>query len=277
MVTNPGRIEDYDFGRKVVQNAIPRLITVTTTAGTGSEINAWAVITDAERKVKMSVGSPAMSPHLALADPELTVTKPPQLTAASGMDALAHAIESYISLVASPVTETLALRAITVICENLPKAVANGKDLTNRYNMLLGSILAGMAEGNTGCVNAHGIGHVLGGYYNASHGVLNAILLPHVMEFNLIAVPEKAADIAEAMGETIEGLSVAEAGQKAIQALKRLAGDIGIPKGLKEVVRSMKKEDISRVAEAAALDMNCQNNPRINTIEDLLEIMKKAW
>jgi alcohol dehydrogenase class IV len=277
MVTNEGRIEDYDFGRKVVPNPIPPLVNVTTTAGTGSEINMWSVITDAERRVKMSVGSPAMAPRLAFADPELTVTKPPQLTAASGMDALAHAVESYTSVVASPVTEPLALESIQVICRNLSKAVANGKDMTARYNMSLGSILAGMAEGNTGCINAHGIGAVLGGYYNASHGVLNAILLPYVMEFNMIAVPEKTADMAVAMGENTDGLSLADAGQKAIDAAKRLASDIGIPKGLREVVKGMKREDIPKVAEVAAQDMNCLNNPRINRVDDLVQIMEKAW
>lgn len=277
MLTNEGRIEDYDFGREEVKNHIPPLITVTTTAGTASEINYWSVITDAERKVKMSIGSPLMSPKLALVDPELTLTLPSHLTAATGMDALTHAIEGYVSLASEPVTDTLALQAIRVIPCNLPKAVANGKNTTARYNMLLGSILAGMAEGNTGDGNAHGIGAVLGGYYNAPHGVLNAVLLPYVMEFNLIALPEKFIEIAKAMGENIEGLSLVKAGEKAIKAVKRLSEDTGIPKTLREVVVGMKKEDIPKVAEVALTDMNSQNNPRVNEVEDLIQIMERAW
>ena len=277
MLTNEGRIEDYDHGREEVKNPIPPLITVTTTAGTASEINYWSVITDAERKVKMSIGSPLMSPKIALVDPELTFTLPSHLTASTGMDALAHAIEGYVSLWSNPVTDTLALQAITVVSRNLSKAVANGKNITARYNMLLGSILAGMAEGNTGCGNAHGIGAVLGGYYNAPHGVLNAVLLPYVMEFNFVALPEKLAQIAKAMGECVDDLSLAEAGEKAIEAVKRLSRDIGIPRALREVVVGMKKEDIPRVAEAALTDLSSQNNPRTNTVEDLTQITENAW
>ncbi len=277
MLTNEGRIEDYDFGRKEMKNPIPPLMTVTTTAGTGSEINYWSVITDPERKVKMSIGNPLMSPKLSLVDPELTVTLPSHLTAATGMDALTHAIEGYSSLASEPVTDTLALQAIRLISRNLPKAVANGKNITARYNTLLGSILAGMAEGNTGCGNAHGIGAVLGGYYNAPHGVLNAVLLPYVMEFNLIALPEKFVEITKAMGENIEGLSLGEAGEKAIKAVRRLSEDIGLPKTLREVVVGMKKEDIPKVAEVALTDISSQNNPRVNKVEDLIQIMENAW
>ncbi len=277
MLTNEGRIEDYDHGREEVKNPIPPLITVTTTAGTASEINYWSVITDAERKVKMSIGSPMMSPKIALVDPELTFTLPSHLTASTGMDALAHAIEGYVSLWSNPVTDTLALQAITVVSRNLSKAVANGKNITARYNMLLGSILAGMAEGNTGCGNAHGIGAVLGGYYNAPHGVLNAVLLPYVMEFNFVALPEKLAQIAKAMGECVDDLPLAEAGERAIEAAKRLSRDIGIPRALREVVVGMKKEDIPRVAEAALTDLSSQNNPRTNTVEDLIQITENAW
>ena len=277
MLTNEGRIEDYDFGRKQVKNSIPSLITVTSTAGTGSEINFWSVITDSERKVKMNIGSPLMSPKLALVDPELTVTLPRDLTAAMGMDALTHAIEGYVSLSSSPVTDALALQAIRVISRNLPKAVANGKNTSARYNTLLGSVLAGMVDGNAGCGNAHAIGAVLGGYYNAPHGILNAVLLPYVMEFNLIALPEKFVEIAKAMGETTEGLSLIEAAEKAVKVVRNLSENIGISRTLREVAVGMKKEDIPKVAEVALADMNSQNNPRVNKVQDLIQIMGSAW
>ncbi|MDK2984920.1 MAG: alcohol dehydrogenase [Clostridia bacterium] len=270
---NGGNIRDYEGIDKSKDASIP-MIAINTTAGTASEITRFCIITDTERKVKMAIVDWRCTPSVAINDPLLMMKKPPALTAATGMDALTHAIEAYVSTAATPVTDSGALMAIKLISENLRKAVANGSHFEARNAMAYAEFLAGMAFNNASLGYVHAMAHQLGGFYNLPHGVCNAILLPHVERFNLISNPQKFADIAEAMGENIESLSVREAAEVALEAIQKLSQDIGIPSGLAEL--GVKEEDIKIMAENAMKDACSLTNPRRATLEDIINIYKEA-
>lgn len=279
MVTNDGDINDYDsfIGTKTFENPGYPVITIPTTSGTGSETTIAAVITNEETNWKSSTVSPYMSPVAALVDPEITIGLPPHITAATGVDALTHAIEAYTSLGAlnggSPITDTLALKAINLISNNLRQAYSQGSNYQARENVMAGSMIAGMAFLNVGLGSTHALAHPLGGYYDVPHGVANAILLPYVMKFNLSACPERFADIAKAMGETVDGLSTLEAAEKAVKAVEQLVEDTDIP-----LLSSfkIKEEDWQRMAEDAFRDNNSKTNPRKSSVTDLLNIYLSA-
>jgi len=274
---NGGHILDYEMFIDGMRNPITKrkkpVIVIPTTSGTGSEVTMWSVLTDPKRKYKASFGHPYMAPEYSLSDPVVTITVPKGLTAAQGMDALTHAIEAYTSRYTMPQTDALALYAIKLISNNLRQAVAYGQNLKARDGMLMGSLMAGMAFGSAPVGAVHAMAHTLGGFYDTPHGVANAILLPWVMEYNMIACPERFGDIAEAMGENVEGLSMVEKAEKAIMAVKRLSKDISIPT-LREV--GCKEEDIPELASMAAKDMNVNGNPRPMPAEDMEKVYKKA-
>jgi alcohol dehydrogenase len=207
-------------------------------------------------------------------DPILMLEKPQALTAATGMDALTHAVEAYVSTIANPLTDSAALMAIKLVAEYLPKAVANGADLKAREQMAYAQFLAGMAFNNASLGYVHAMAHQLGGFYNLPHGVCNAILLPNVEEFNLIACHERFKDIAIAMGECVCGLSVTEAAQKAIDAIKKLSASIGIPSGLAEL--GVKEKDFEVMGKNAMADACSLTNPRIATLAEVMGIYKKS-
>ena len=200
---------------------------------------------------------------------------PAGLTAATGMDALTHAIETYVSVDANPVTDAVAIQAIKLISGNLRQAVANGYNVEARENMAYGSLLAGMAFNNGNLGYVHAMAHQLGGQYDMPHGVANAMLLPVVEEFNMISNPQKFADIARFMGVNTEGLSTMAAADKAITAMRRLATDVGIPTSLKEM--GVKEEDFDLMATNALLDGNAGSNPRKGTKQDIINLFKKAY
>ena len=274
---NGGHILDYEFFldgmKKEVSNRKKPLIAVPTTAGTGSEVTIWSVITDPKRNYKFSVGHLYMAPDLALVDPQLTVSVPASLTAATGMDALTHAIEGYVSKSASPQTDALAIKAIKLIADNLRQAYANGDNVKARDGMMMGSLMAGMSFGSASVGSVHAMAHTLGGLFDTPHGVANAILLPYVREYNLIGDPGKFADIAVAMGENISGLSLRAAAQRAVEAVKELSNDVEIPR-LSEV--GCKEEDIQDLAQQAAQDMNVLGNMRPTSAEAMVKIYKSA-
>lgn len=201
--------------------------------------------------------------------------KPRALTAATGMDALTHAIEAYVSVDANPVTDAAAIQAIKLIAKNLRIAVANGADLKARENMAYASLLAGMAFNNGNLGYVHAMAHQLGGLYDMAHGVANAMLLPHVCRYNLIANPQKFADIAEFMGENIQGISVLEAADKAIDAIFRLSAELSIPAHLSEM--GVKEADFELMADNALKDGNAFSNPRTGTQDDIITIFKAAY
>lgn len=273
VASNGGNIRDYEGVDKCTK-PMPPFIAVNTTAGTASEMTRFCIITDTDRKVKMAIVDWRATPNVAINDPMLMVSMPPALTAATGMDALTHAVEAYVSTIATPVTDSAALMAIKLISQNLSKAVANGNNMEARDKMAYAEFLAGMAFNNASLGYVHAMAHQLGGFYNLPHGVCNAILLPHVCRYNLIASPQRFADIAVAMGENIEGMSVRDAADVAIAAIKKLSADVGIPSGLKEL--GVKEEDLSIMAENALKDACSFTNPRLGTVEDVIEIYRKA-
>ncbi len=273
VVYNGGLINDYEGIGKVTKG-IPPLITVNTTAGTASEMTSFTVITDTKRHIKMAIADPRITPDIAVNDPELMVSMPPALTAATGMDALTHAVEAYVSTMATPTTDAAAIKAIELISKYLPEAFAHGEDLRTRDMMAHAEYLAGIAFNNASLGYVHSMAHQLGGHYNLPHGVCNAILLPYVEMYNKQVVPERFADIARAMGEKIEGLSPEEAADKAIDAIKKLASKIGIPSGLKEL--GAREEDLQILAENAMKDVCRLTNPRDLSKEEIIEIYKKA-
>ncbi|MED0674282.1 iron-containing alcohol dehydrogenase [Aneurinibacillus thermoaerophilus] len=274
VAANGGRIHDYE-GVDRSQSPMVPLFAVNTTSGTASEMTRFCIITDTSRSVKMAIVDKHVTPTLSINDPMLTVKKPPALTAATGMDALTHAVEAYVSTAATPITDACALQAIRLISRNLRVAVANGENLQARENMSYAQFLAGMAFNNASLGYVHAIAHQFGGVYNLPHGVCNAILLPHVERFNLISRAERFADIAEAMGENISGLSMREAAEKAIEAIETLARDVGIPRGFAEL--GAKEEDIELLAVNAMKDACALTNPRKATLEDIKEIIRAAF
>lgn len=266
--------EDY-AGIEKLTNTLPPIVAVNTTAGTGSEVTRHCVLTNTEKKVKFPIVSWRNTPLVSINDPELMVDKPAGLTAATGMDALTHAVESYISLGANAVTDSMAIQAIKLISNNLRQAVSYGHNIEARDNMANASLLAGMAFNNAGLGYVHAMAHQLGGLYDIAHGVANALLLPHVLRYNLISNPQKFADIAEFMGENIEGLSVRDAAEKAITAISKLSKDVNIPTHLSEL--GVKEEDFEKMAELALEDGNAFTNPIQGKKEDIIEIFKAAY
>ncbi|NTW35803.1 MAG: iron-containing alcohol dehydrogenase [Syntrophobacteraceae bacterium] len=261
LATNGGKIHDYE-GMDKSTKAMPPFIAVNTTAGTASEMTRFCIITDTSRKVKMAIVDWRVTPNIAINDPLLMAGMPPALTAATGMDALTHAVEAYVSIIATPVTDACALQAITLVSKHLRAAVANGADMIARDAMAYAEYLAGMAFNNASLGHVHAMAHQLGGFYDLPHGVCNAILLPAVERFNLIAKVDRFVDIAKAMGEPVDGLSQRAAAEKAIEAIKILSKDVGIPSGLKEL--GVKDEDLKIMAEnssegeSAQEEMSCE-------------------
>lgn len=273
LATNGGKIESYE-GIDTFENDLLPLIAIPTTAGTASEVTSFTVITDEEREYKFTIGGVKISPKWAVVDPVLTLTLPPSVTAATGLDALVHAIESYTSKMANPITKALAREAIRKISRNLRQAVYNGDTLKYRDEMLMGSLLAGLAFNNTRLGNCHALSHPISAIYGVPHGVANAVLIPHVMEFNMKAVPELFADIALDMGENLEGLTMMEKAQKAVDSVRRLAKDVGIPETFESF--GIDEQNIKKMTEDALLSGNIKVNPRITTYDDVVELYKKA-
>jgi alcohol dehydrogenase len=273
VATNGGTIHDYEGVDKSTK-AMPPFIAINTTAGTGSEMTRFCIITDTSRKVKMAIVDWRTTPNVAINDPLLMVGMPPALTAATGMDALTHAIEAYVSIIATPVTDACALKAIELIANNLRAAVANGQDMVARDAMAYAEYLAGMAFNNASLGHVHAMAHQLGGFYDLPHGVCNAILLPAVEKFNMIAKMDRFVDIAKVMGEKVEGMSTRAAAEKALEAIRRLSSDVGIPSGLKDL--GVKEEDLKIMAENAQKDACGLTNPRRPTLDDVINIYKDA-
>jgi alcohol dehydrogenase len=273
VIANGGSIRDYEGVDKSTK-PMPPFIAINTTAGTASEMTRFCIITDTDRKVKMAIVDWRVTPTIAINDPLLMAGMPPALTASTGMDALTHAVEAYVSTIATPITDACALKAIELISKNLRAAVANGGDLIARDNMAYAEFLAGMAFNNASLGHVHAMAHQLGGFYDLPHGVCNAILLPHVERFNMIAKMDRFVDIARAMGEKVDGLSPRAAAEKAIDAIKTLSKDIGIPSGLTAL--GVKEKDLKTMAENAQKDACGLTNPRCPSLEDVINIYKAA-
>jgi alcohol dehydrogenase len=271
LLVGGGVIKDYE-GLGKVPARIPTLIAVPTTVGTGSEVTFWAVIKDTKENYKLSVGSPFIAPEYAFLDPELVSTLPPSIIAATGMDALTHAIEGYTATLAEPITDACGLYAIELISKNLRTAVYTD-DLTARGNLLLGSMIAGICFGNSDVGGGHCMSEALGGLYDMPHGIANAIMLPYIMEYNYPASMEKFARIAMALGERVERMSEREAAYAAVESVRKLNRDLEI-QSLKEV--GAKMEDLDELAERSAKNVSVDSNPRKAGKDDFYAMFLKA-
>ncbi|HON58964.1 MAG TPA: iron-containing alcohol dehydrogenase [Smithella sp.] len=274
LATNKGAAADYLGLNKVPKPGLPKIM-IPTTAGTGSEVTFTAVFVRRNLKKKEGMNSPYLYPELALLDPELTLTLPPAPTAHTGLDALCHAIESYTSVNASPMSEMFSLEAIALIAENLRTCVHDGKNIAAREKMLLGSLYAGIGLANAGVTAVHSLSYPLGGKYGIGHGLANTMLLPAVMAFNLPAALDKFTDIAEAMGENVEGLAEREAAYLALEAVEALIEDCGVHETLAHF--GIKEKDFAALADVAqGVARPLENNPRKITKDDMIAIYAQA-
>lgn len=264
------------FGVDQVKRKGPPLIAIPTTAGTGSEVTNVAIFSDKLAQMKKGIVSDYLLPDVALVSPVMTLTCPRSVTAASGVDALVHAIESYLSVNRSLITDSLALGAIKLIVKSLPKAYANPADLIAREHMATASLMAGMAFGNAGVGAVHALAYPLGGRFNIAHGVSNALLLPYVMAWNKMACVERFRDIAEAMGLRVEHMSDEDAANQAVQAMSHLCEAVDIPKGMRSF--NVPEDAIPAMAEEASkIDRLMRNNPRKLTAADIEKIYRAAY
>jgi alcohol dehydrogenase class IV len=291
VLSHGGSPRDY-VGEDKVPGPILPLLCVPTSAGTGSEVSAAAVLTDSDSKLKVGILSNYLRPRVAIVDPILTLSCPPKVTADSGIDALTHAIEAYTAVDNEtfplpvgertvyqgrhPLADCLAEKAIRLIGANLRRAVAQGDDLAAREGMALGATLAGMAFSNVGVAAVHALEYPVGGATHCSHGAGNGLLLPYVMRFNLPARPKEFATIARLLGEDVSGLDEAQAAERAITAVERLRTDIGIPQRLREL--GVRPEQLRTFAEKAfCIKRILRVNPRPVTAEDLEGILRSAY
>lgn len=272
VATNGGHIAEYEGMHKSQHKSLP-IIAVNTTAGTSSEVTINYVITDEERKVKMVMVDKNSIATISVNDPELMVDKPAALTAATGMDALTHAIEALVTPGAYPVTDATALAAVEIIFANLARTVKNGHDIEAREQMVYAIFLGGLAFNNAGLGYVHAMAHQLGGVYDLPHGVCNAMLLPYVEEENAKYVPEKFRSIAKAIGLTVDGKTDKECADFVIESIKALSKEVGIPSKLSEL--GVDEVDLDLLSENAMKDACAPGNPFIPTKEEVIALFRK--
>lgn len=276
VATNGGSILQYEWADpQPIKQRIPPTICIPTTAGTGSEVTLWAVITDPARKIKFNVGGTALiGAWVALLDPELTLELPAHVTAATGMDALAHAVECYTCAYAQPLPDAVALLAMEYVGQYLRVAFAQGRNIEARYKMSMAAMLGALAYGTESAGAAHAMSQSAGGVHDVPHGALTARLLGPVMEYNYMAEPQKFARIAQALGEDIRGLSVWQAAEKAVAAVYRLTDDLAIPT-LQQL--GFSEDEIPLLAEIAFKDPQTIGNPRDLSYQSYVEIYQRTF
>ncbi|MBW1893061.1 MAG: iron-containing alcohol dehydrogenase [Deltaproteobacteria bacterium] len=271
-------IEDYSGAGTLTEHLKP-FVVIPTTAGTGSECTIAAVVYDIENKTKLAFSDSYLLPVLAILDPLMTKSLPPGLTASTGMDALTHAVESYVGIDTSPHSEALAVGAIELIFKNLVRSTENGDDLEARGAMLIASNMAGTSFSHSMCGCVHGMAHPTGALFRVPHGVANTIFLPHGMEYNFEECKEKYAKLAYFMGEDVSGLSVDDAARKAIDAVRNLTKNLnkagGLPIRLRDV--GVPEERLAEIAEGAVEDGTCIYNIREVVAEEILVHVKNAY
>jgi alcohol dehydrogenase len=276
LLAEGGRLHDYE-GAKAPPRPLTPMIAIPTTAGTGSEVTAWAMIRDQEARKKLAFSSIYLAPDLAILDPEMTLSLPPDLTAATGIDALVHAIEAFVGGGANPISDSLALQAIDMISNNLRDATYDGSDIEPRGHMLIAACIAGMAfaggGGRLGIVSA--LAHTICGTFKTHHGTTNAILLPYGMQFNSLAAPNRFARIARAMGVNSGGRPEEDVIADGIDAVRLLTVDCGLPTRLRDI--GMPEDALASIAETALGDATLFTNPRPITYGDVLDIVRGAW
>ncbi|HGJ66766.1 TPA: iron-containing alcohol dehydrogenase [bacterium] len=274
MASNEGSICDYEGADKFPNPTLP-LIAIPTTVGTGSEVTYSSVITDTDRNYKFVVWSSKIAPKVAILDPHLPATAPSSVIVSAGMDALTHAIESYVSKLANAHSETLALASIRLIADNLRQCVADPHNLTMMSHMQIAANMAGMAFTSTRLGIVHALALPPSAMFHVPHGLANAILLPYGMEFNLLAYPKKFRNIAHAMGENIDNMKLMDAARASVDAVVELADDIGAPVTLQSV--GVTQESLPKMAEDAMKSGHIAVNPRQVTLDDAMMILEKAY
>jgi alcohol dehydrogenase class IV len=263
------------FGIDMVPEAGLTTILIPTTAGTGSEVTPIAILSDEHEKLKKGIVSPRLFPAAAILDPELTLGMPPRVTASTGLDALIHAVEAFTSKNANSISDVLARRAMQLVFGNIRKAYANGEDLAARANMLEGSLLAGMAFANAGVTAVHAFAYPIGAEFHIPHGVANSIMLPPVMEFNMLGNLEKFAEMAGIFGEPVDGLSLRERAHRMVKAVRELVDDLQIPKHLREF--GVREPHIPALAQGVMkVTRLLANNPRRITPADAEAIYREV-
>ncbi len=275
LLTNGGKAEDYIGLGKIKKAGVPKIM-VPTTSGTGAEVTFTAVFINEKTKSKGGMNGDPLYPEAAVLDPTLTLSLPPDVTAATGIDAFTHALEAYVSTQAHTISDMYALEAIDLISRNLPKAYAHGGNLEARSATLLGSLLAGKALATAGVGLVHAMAYPMGGMFAVPHGLANAVLLPYVVDFNIIGNPEKFAAIAEVMGMETEGLGLREAAQSVIEAVYNLNADVEIPSSLAAL--GIPKDMIPEMAKIAlTVTRPVENNPRKPSLEDVIRVYEIAY
>lgn len=269
---NQGKITDFE-GIDEVHNPGPPLIFIPTTAGSSADVSQFAIITDTNRHVKIAIISKMVIPDIALVDPKTTLTLSPELTAATGMDALCHAFEAFVSSTSSPMTDMAALSAVELIVNNLPKAYKNPADIYFRNNMMMASLMAGLAFSNASLGLVHAMAHSLGGSFDLAHGECNAILLEKVVQYNYTALPEKYNQLARAMGVDIANHEFSKRPLVLLEKIASLRDGLDIPELLADMGVCL--SDIPRLAKYAFKDPCLATNPRVASLEDIADIYKK--
>ncbi|BAH07682.1 iron-containing alcohol dehydrogenase [Clostridium kluyveri] len=272
VATNGGDIEDYEGYEKMTKPSLP-VITINTTSGSGAEVSNVAIIKDESRKVKMTIADPKMMPIISVNDLRFMPSMPPEITASSGLDVLTHSIEGFVSTEASPVTDSLAIDAVKLVFGYLRRAYKNGNDLEAREKMMFANVMGGMVLNNAGLGYVHSMSHQLGGFYEEVHGSCNAILLPHVLEYNAVSIPEeRILKISEAVGAKANNKQ--EAINKINHSIQNLSEDIGIPTHLSSI--GINENDLELLSKNAEKDINSLVNPRKGTFVDIMNIFKAA-
>jgi alcohol dehydrogenase class IV len=275
MATHNGSIHDYE-GIDKITNPLPPMIMVPSTAGSGADITQFTVVVDTVRNVKMILTSKSLVPDISITDPLILTTKDPQLTAYTGMDALAHAIEAYVSLASSFLTDSYAITAIRLISTYLGKSVSSKTNLEAKDAMSKASLIAAIAASNALIGAVHAMAHQVGGKFDLPHGMANAILLPNVMEFNFPACTERLAKVAEAMGQPVTNKSTRNVAKGSIEAVRALAKEVGIKESFSQAGYELTEENIAVFSTNAAKDACLITNPRDAGVDDIIEIFKRS-
>lgn len=273
VASNGGEIADYEGVDRSAKPQLP-LVAINTTAGTASEMTRFCIITDEARHIKMAIVDKNTTPLMSVNDPKLMLAKPASLTAATGMDALTHAIEAYVSTAATPITDAVAIKAIELIQAHLRTAVKDGQNLEAREQMAYAQFMAGMAFNNASLGYVHAMAHQLGGFYDLPHGVCNAVLLPHVQRYNAQVCPERLRDVAKAMGVDVAAMTPEQGAEAALAAIQALSQDVGIPAGLEAL--GVKADDFPVLTENALKDACGFTNPKQASPEEITEIFAAA-
>ncbi|HON80161.1 MAG TPA: iron-containing alcohol dehydrogenase [Spirochaetota bacterium] len=275
LAANEGSAVDYEGAVPQKNSSLP-FVAIPTTAGTGSEVTRYSVITDTDRNIKMLLASPGMLPAVAILDPELTVTMPRHITAATGFDALTHAIEAYISKKATSFSQMYSLEGIRRICRSITEATYSAHNMKAREDMLFGQMCAGIANNNSSVALVHAMSRPMGAHYGIPHGLANAILLPAVMRYNAPSCLHRLGEIADCMGIRTEGMSLRECAYSVVDAIETLYNDSPLEKSLREL--SIPEEGLAKMAHDAFVNGSTLNNPRIpDSEEEVCELYRSVY